>query len=81
MKYLEKLKAKIAQYKKSVAVGSAVSLGAVSNVALAQSSIDVSEAVSGFADVGTAVAAVGAAMIAAIVAGIAFRWVVAYLAK
>lgn len=43
--------------------------------------IDVSAATDGLEQVGVAVAAIGLAMIAAIAAGIAYRWIVAYLAK
>lgn len=64
--------------------GSAVlSTALVAAPAFAQSAsaIDVSSVTDGFADVGVAVAAIGVAMIAAIAAGIAYRWIVAYLAK
>lgn len=62
--------------------GSAVlSTALVATPAFAQSAIDVSSVTDGFADVGVAVAAIGVAMIAAIAAGIAYRWIVAYLAK
>ena len=49
--------------------------------AFAQTAIDVSAATDGLEQVGVAVAAIGLAMIAAIAAGIAYRWIVAYLAK
>lgn len=64
--------------------GSAVlSTALVATPAFAQSAtaIDVSSVIDGFSDVGVAVAAIGVAMIAAIAAGIAYRWIVAYLAK
>jgi len=43
--------------------------------------VDTSDATGSLAEVGTAVAAIGVAMIAAISAGIAYRWIVAFLAK
>lgn len=50
--------------------------------AMAQTAaVDVSEATGSLAEVGTAVALIGVAMVAAISAGIAYRWVVAFLAK
>lgn len=61
--------------------GAVASTALVSNSAFAQTAIDVSEATDAMAQVGVAVAAIGVAMVAAIAAGIAYRWVVAYLAK
>lgn len=46
-----------------------------------QSTVDVSAATGSLAEVGTAVALIGVAMVAAISAGIAYRWVTAFLAK
>lgn len=43
--------------------------------------VDVSDATDQLAAVGTAVVAIGVAMVAAIAAGIAYRWIVAFLAK
>lgn len=62
--------------------GAVASTALVSNSAFAQAAaIDVSDATDAMAQVGVAVAAIGVAMVAAIAAGIAYRWVVAYLAK
>lgn len=61
--------------------GAVASTALVSNSAFAQTAIDVSDATDAMAQVGVAVAAIGVAMVAAIAAGIAYRWVVAYLAK
>lgn len=44
-------------------------------------SVDVSAATDSLSQVGTAVALIGVAMVAAISAGIAYRWVTAFLAK
>lgn len=61
--------------------GAVASTALVSNSAFAQTALDVSDATDALAQVGVAVAAIGVAMVAAIAAGIAYRWVVAYLAK
>lgn len=53
-----------------------------SGMALAQATpVDVTEATGALEQVGTAVALIGVAMVAAISAGIAYRWIVAFLAK
>lgn len=53
-----------------------------SGAAMAQETgVDVAAATDALGDVGTAVAAIGVAMVAAISAGIAYRWIVAFLAK
>lgn len=43
--------------------------------------IDITAATSALSNAGTAVAAVGVAMVAAAAAGIAYRWVTAFLVK
>lgn len=57
----------------------AVGMTAVSGLAMAQSGPDISSATAGFAAVGTAVGAIGAAMVTAAAAGIVYRWVTAFL--
>lgn len=65
---------------KRVALPSAlVAMAAVPGMAFAQ--VDISAATGGLEEVGVAVAAIGVVMIAAISAGIAYRWIVAFLAK
>lgn len=49
--------------------------------AMAQATVDVADATDSLAQVGVAVGLIGVAMVAAISAGIAYRWVVAFLAK
>lgn len=49
--------------------------------AFAQSGPDVSAATGALADAGTAIAAIGVAMVAAAAAGIVYRWVTAFLVK
>lgn len=66
---------------KFVAGTALVSTALVASPAFAQSAIDVSDATGALAEVGTAVALIGVAMVAAIAAGIAYRWIVAFLAK
>ena len=58
-----------------------MSLMAVTGVASAETGIDVSDAESALSDVATAVAAIGVLMVAAAAAGIAYRWVTAFLVK
>jgi hypothetical protein len=48
---------------------------------LASAQVDVTDATGALGDVGTAVGLIGLAMVAAISAGIAYRWIVAFLAK
>lgn len=60
---------------------SAVVATALSPALAFAQAVDVTAATDSLAQVGTAVALIGVAMIAAISAGIAYRWVVAYLAK
>lgn len=43
--------------------------------------VDVTDATGALAEVGIAVGLIGLAMVAAISAGIAYRWIVAFLAK
>lgn len=62
-------------------VGAGVGAVMLSGAAMAQSAVDVSDATGALGEVGTAVAAIGLAMVAAISAGIAYRWIVAFLAK
>lgn len=62
-------------------VGVAVGATLASGLALAQDGPDISGATDAFASAGTAIAAVGAAMVVAASAGIVFRWVTAFLVK
>lgn len=61
--------------------GAALGSMALAPMAMAQEVVDVSAATDGLEAVGVAVAAIGVAMVAAISAGIVYRWVVAFLAK
>lgn len=49
--------------------------------AFAQTTVDVTDATGALEQVGVAVVAIGVAMVAAISAGIVYRWIVAFLAK
>lgn len=60
-------------------IGVAVGMTALSGLAMAQSGPDISAATAGFGAVGTAVGAIGAAMVTAAAAGIVYRWVTAFL--
>lgn len=67
---------------KALALGAAAGSVMLAGSAMAQETpIDVTAATGALEQVGVAVAAIGVAMVAAIAAGIAYRWVVAYLAK
>lgn len=71
------------KFKTSLMTGGAVLASmALAPMAMAQeTSVDVSAATDALGAVGVAVAAIGVAMVAAISAGIVYRWVVAFLAK
>lgn len=56
-------------------------LGAVLAAGSASAAVDTTAAVTAFTDAGTAIGAVGAAMIAAAGAGIVYRWVTAFLVR
>lgn len=75
-----KLKEKVASVAKKVGSGLALS-GAVIGTALAQTGPDTTAATAAFSETGTAVAAIGAAMVLAASAGIVYRWVTAFLIK
>jgi len=60
-------------------VPAVAALAVASGSAFAQ--VDTSDATDALASVATAVGAIGLAMVAAISAGIAYRWVTAFLAK
>lgn len=68
--------------KGKVLAGAALaSTALVSTSAFAQDSIDVTVATEALGQVSTAVALIGVAMISAIAGGIAYRWIVAFMAK
>lgn len=63
-------------------VGLGVGLTAVSGMAMAQAqAIDVGSATTAFSNAATAVGLIGVGMVALAAAGIAYRWVTAYLLK
>ena len=59
----------------------AVGMSLAPLAAFAQSGPDVTAATGALADAGTAIAAIGVAMVAAAAAGIVYRWVTAFLVK
>ena len=63
-----------------VAAGATAMVGGIGSV-MAETDIDVSAAESALGDVATAVGVIGVAMVAAAAAGIAYRWVTAFLVK
>lgn len=59
----------------------AVGMSLAPMAVFAQGGADVSAATGALADAGTAIAAIGVAMVAAAAAGIVYRWVTAFLVK
>lgn len=69
------------KFSKMVARAGAVGGSMLPLLALAQTGPDTTAAVAAFSATGTAVAAIGGAMVLAASAGIVYRWVTAFLIK